>query len=219
MDLQRVPKLKMRELQLYSEGVVPMMQPFQEISDKLLAAQKAMAEFKESMKKLLGNEVDKGELDDRSDAAISALTHGIWAEVAYPHTSDEAIKAQEELKILNKKYGAKIARYSYTLQPATVDLMLEEAKKINLQSLGESSLPKLFQIVEQYNNDFKRGSIEFAKGEAEAKEQEAASTLAPALIDSLNEAIKAMFGHAIVGKNPKLVKAYKELSAFTETFK
>lgn len=219
MDLQKVPKLKMRELQLYTEGVVPMMQPFQELSDEMLAVQKADAEFRGGMRKILNNEVEKSVLDKRSDKAISGLFHAVKAEAAYPHETEEAVAVQKELNELDEKYGAKIAKYSYSLQPATVDLMLEEVKQINLSALGETSVKKLFNIVEQYNADFKRGAIEFAKGEAEAKEQEAASTLAPALIDALNNAFKTMFGYAIVGQNPKLVQAYKEIVAFSDTYK
>lgn len=219
MELVATPPMRIGQIQLYTEGVLQKCEPFGELDEKIAPVQGTFQEFLEAMLKVKEADTKKRILDRASDSLIRPFYHQVLGEIGFPHTSPSAQKAQEALLELYEKYGPKISAYSYTDQPAAVDNMLKDLAKIDLNALGDSGLGRWLQPIQEANDNFKRGSVDFADEQQEMQEQDAASAIAPLLTSQINELIRLFFSNAVIGKNKKLTKAYEQLVIFIKTFR
>lgn len=219
MEQTSFPSKNLGQIQLCGEAVLEKTAPFQELQVVREPAANIFDEIVQAIQRNTDSSINKKELDNISDDLIRGMNHAVKAEIAFPYESEEEKAVQNELADFYMEHGPKIALYPYTKQPAAVDNMLADFDKINWNALPNSNIPRWRDKIYQANENFKKGSIEKSDEVAEMEMQTAATKIAPQLKKDFDNLLDMMFVYAKLNQNQNLVKAYREIVVFLNSFK
>lgn len=216
MEIISIPKLTLGQLQDLTNRSVEIATSIGAVSSELAVVEQAFDTFKQGMQKDQAAS-DKASLDRTRDTYVSGLFFDIKAEEYFPHTSEEVLKAVEQLKGLSEKYGFKISRLSYDEETTSIDNMLAELDKIDLSSLDKISRWKA-EIVKA-NEAFKAGAKTFLDERVSASDKESASAAAPELLDALDNLYTMLFAHAKISADETIINGYVTISTLVKSYR
>jgi len=97
--------------------------------------------------------------------------------------------------------------------------MLVDFDALNLSALPGCKLARWRDPIFVANTNFKKAGIEQADEKAEAQSMPAASYIVPKLKNDVDNLLDMMYVFAKLGHNQEIVKAYREVVVFVDTFK
>lgn len=219
MDQISMPGKNLGQMQLCAEGIFAKAEPFQELQQAIKPAQDRYKEFLEAIQRDRDSNVDKKELDNISDGLIRGMNNAVKSEIAFPYEGEQAAEVQKELSEFYAKHGPSIAKLQYNEQPAAVDKMLADFDRLNLNALPGCSLQRWREPIFKANENFKKANMEQASEKAEADALPYASYIAPQLKNDVDNLLDMMYVFARLGQNKEIVKAYREVFAFVDSFR
>lgn len=219
MELKYVPRVSVNELYTLGKASVEICMPFaSDLKDDLPNAKERLKEYELGLQKDKELYVKKTVLDNRRDRPVVGFKYDVKAEEYYPH--DDATK--EALRLLKEtfnKYGKNMNTLPFDEQTAAEQMFLKEVKQLDLSALNDTSVLKWIPLMEETNREYMRGTLESAGEKADQAAQLSATKLAPQLENALDGLYRRMFANAVLGDNPKIVKAYEKLSVLIDSFK
>ncbi|MBN2639002.1 MAG: hypothetical protein JXR65_07935 [Bacteroidales bacterium] len=211
MEIINLPRLRVNQLQTLCENSLKICEPIAEIvsaTEKVKAARDAFAAGMLKSKASSG----KKELDLLRDALMSGFTKAIHAEQMFPHDDPAAVATIKSITLAVDKYGSKIKNLPYDEESAAIDNLLADIEAIDLQPLAGSGLSRWIEPLKTANNEFKTAVQEYVSDLAEVSQIEAATSLAPALIDALEGMYTLLYAHIKINPTEQLTIAYAELN-------
>lgn len=219
MEIISLPRLRLAELQSLTEATTAICAPIKEVEVQKQQVDKEFVVFKEAvLKKQAGGEIKKA-VDKIRDRYNSGFFFNIKAETYYPYTNEAAIKTVKQLKDLSVKYGFKINRLPFNEETAAIDNCLEEAEKIDLDSLTNKAVGRWISLIKKANQDFKNVAKEYVEESTAMASLESASAVAPELIYALEELFLQLFSVIRVSPSDTLKKAYNELVTLVDSYR
>lgn len=211
-----IPRLKLAQLQTLTESTLSIAAPITVVANQLTALQTTFDQFLEGLQKDRAAS-DKATLDKTRDQIISGFMLHVRAEDNFPHTDESLRNAIRSIRRITERYGFAITRLPYNQQSAQVDNMLGELEKVDMTGL--EMLSRWLTPIKAANDAFKSAADTFVKDVAATAQLDAASTIAPDLLTSLESLFTMMFAHAQVAPTDELTQAYLELSVLVDSYR
>ena len=218
MDVLKTPRLRLAQLQSFSQSALNIVQGFPEVETETNAATTAFNAFKESMINIQISSNKKG-LDDARDRLISGVVQASKAELKFPHDDSDVATAVKQFTDIVNSYGNDVAEKPYDEESAEVDNLLDELKRVDLTVLEPTGLPRWIPVIENANNAFKTRSDEVIEETAAAEYVEAATKLSSPLITALNQLFVMLFSQANSTKSEALFTAHKEIEVLVDSYR
>lgn len=215
MQMITVPKLRMAQLQTFTEGILKTTANLTEVAPQVADVESKLTVFLDGMTKATASS-NKSVLDRTRDELNSGFFKGVESEQMYPHTPEVASVLRQVVSITSQ-YGFGLNRLSYDEQTAQTDNMIKELEKLDLTSLP--NITRWLAPIKAANAEFKSISEAYYKDLTAAGETSAASNAAPALTDAINALFTMLFAHVQISGSEALTTAYKELITQVEAFK
>ncbi len=215
MQMINVPKLRMAQLQTFTEGVLKTTTNLAEVAPQVADVKAKLTVFLDGMTKATASS-NKSVLDRTRDELNSGFFKGVESEQLFPHAADVA-KLLSQVVGITSRYGFGLNRLSYDEQTAQTDNMIKELEVLKLNKLPNIS--RWLAPMKAANAEFKSLAEAYYKDLTAAGETSAASHAAPALTDAINALFTMLFAHVQISGSETLTTAYKELITQVESFK
>lgn len=219
MDIIRLPRLRIPELQTLTESTLKICEPLTEMAEYREKVETEFTNFKEGVLKNYISAKEKTTIDKERDRYNSGFCYAIKSEFHYPYEDVNAIETINKLKDLYKKYGFKINRLPLNEETAALDNSMTEAEAIDLTPLPNTTIGKWIPLIKEANQRFKEISGEIIQGSAEAAQLESATALAPELTVAIEKLIVQIFSAIHVTPSEALTKAYAELDTLVDSYR
>lgn len=215
MQMITVPKLRMAQLQTFTEGILKTTADLTEVAPQVAEVNSKLQVFLDGMTKATASS-NKFVLDRTRDELNSGFFKGVESEQLFPHAPEVASVLQQVVGIASR-YGFGLNRLSYDEQTAQTDNMIKALEELDLTQLP--NLSRWLAPIQAANTEFKSISEAYYKDLTAAGETSAASNAAPALTDAINALFTMLFAHVQISGSETLTTAYKELITQVEAFK
>ncbi|MCV9387044.1 DUF6261 family protein [Reichenbachiella ulvae] len=215
MEVLKMPRLRMAQLQTLTNGVLKTTEDLKEVAAPVAEVQSRFLVFKDGMTRSDASS-DKETLDRTRDNLNTGFFNGVLSEQFFTHEPAVAKVLDQVVKITND-YGFGLSRLSYDEQTAQTDNMLKKLEALDLSALP--SLSRWLEPIKTANENFKQVTDEYLGELNSAGETTAAYKAAEPLAEALNQLFTLLFAHAQVSGSPELTKAYKELVTLVDTYK
>lgn len=215
MKMITVPKLRIAQLQTFTEGVLNITNGLTEVATQVAAVQTQFDTFKSGMTREAASS-EKETLDRTRDSLNSGFFKQVEAEQLFAHESAAADLLSRVVRITSD-YGFGLNRLSYDEQTAQTDNMLRELEALDLATLP--GVARWLAPLKTANDNFKAVSEAYFKELTTSSETTAATKAAVPLTDALNNLFTILFAHAQISGSAELTTAYKELITLVGTYK
>jgi len=215
MQLITVPKLRIAQLQSFTQSVLDITEGLSEISAQVTAVNTQFELFKAGMTRS-DAESDKLTLDRTRDNLNSGFFKNVQAEQLYPYDADTLLLLSEIVKVTNE-YGFGLSRLTYDEQTAQTDNMLSRLAALDMTPFP--ALSRWLPLIQTANDNFKAASEDYYQALTDSGETDAATIAAPPLTDALSNLFTILFSYVQIAATDELTRAYKELITLTETYK
>ena len=219
MKIISLPRLRLSNLQTLTLRLLEFCKGITQINEQTQKVEACFAPFSESMTKEEASAADKQELDKVRDNLISGFFRDVSAELHFPHELPETVTAVSELHALLQKYGGRMIRQPLDMETATVINLLTEVEQLNLTALNGEGLLRWPPLIKEANNKFIEASNTYISDTVESAELEAASKLAPTLIEAIEDLFKKLYAHVLISEDSQLTKLHTQLEELVESFK
>jgi len=219
MELISLPRLRLKELQTMAENTLLICAPIEEVSSATQKVKNTLDTFKRSMLKDQASAATKLELDKTRDRLVSGFKQDVRAEQYYPHQEVATIETLENVRQVMDKYGPHLTKLTYSEESAAIDNMLTELKQVDTLALEGTGIDRWIPLIENANNAFKNAASNYVSQSAKAMETQAATTLVPALMASLDELYTLLFAHVKITQSDQLKTAYAELEELVDAYR
>ena len=219
MKLIKTPRLRLAQLQTFTESIIEICIPIPSLAPTLSKITGILNAFKEGMVKGQASAEEKQILDYQRDKLNSGFLTAIDGESNFPH-EDEAVK--EALAALIEtvdKYGFEINRLTNNEETAQIDNMLTDISEINLEPLTSTGILRWIPLIMDANENYKNASGDYNTDRAELASIDAASKLVPELRNSLNGLFSMLYASILLEPTDELNKAYTEIEALVKSSK
>ena len=217
MDIIRIPKMKMAQLQTVGDRSVEICKPIPEVEPAVTQAETALTDFKEGMLKDKASAAEKKEIDLKRDRLVSGFMHDVKAEQLFPYEDENEKKALTDLLHLVNKYGTGVRRLPLNEETAVIDNLVTDVEELDLTVLQPSGVMRWIPLLKDANNAFKAASQEYLTDSVRDMEEASASERAPALVDALEAMYALLFAHIQLTPRENLTKAYAELEELVDS--
>ncbi|MEQ8469802.1 MAG: DUF6261 family protein [Marinoscillum sp.] len=215
MQMINVPKLRMAQLQTFTEGVLKTTKDLAEVSEQVGEVQTRFDAFKDGMTREDASS-DKETLDRTRDLLNSGFFKNVEAEQFFPHEAAAADMLKKVLKVTND-YGFRLNKLTYDEQTAQTDNMLKELEALDLTALP--GLSRWLVPLTTANDNFKAVADAYFKELTASGDTIAATKAAPPLTDAINNLFTMLFAHVKISGSEAITAAYKELITQVEAYK
>ena len=219
MDIIRLPRLRISELQTLTESALKICEPLTEVAEFRQKVEDEFANFKEGVLKNYVTTEAKATIDKERDRYNSGFCYEIKAEFNYPYEDTAAIETVKSLRAHYKKYGFKVNRLPLNEETAALDNSMEEAEAIDLTPLANAAIGRWIPLIKEANQRFKVVIGEIIEDSAEAAQLESASVLAPGLVVAIESLIVQIFSAIHIAPTDALAKAYTELDTLVDSYR
>lgn len=215
MELLKLPKLKLVQLQGITGKVLTIMDALPEMTGNTTAARTQYEAYQQAMTKEQ-TASDKKTLDQARDRVNSGFFTAVQAEQSFPHESGTAMSTLQAVTNVTDKYGFSLNRMPYDEQTTATDNLIAELEKINMEGLPELArwIPKL----KASNDAFKAGADEYFQDVLAVSGQVSASALAPGLMAEIEKLFGLLYAHRQIAGNEALDQAYAELEMLIDQY-
>jgi hypothetical protein len=219
MDIIKLPRLRISELQALTASALTICEPLAEIEEQRQTVETEFANFKEGVLKNHVSAEVKTTLDKERDRYNSGFCYELKAEFSYPYTDGNAIETINKLKALYKKYGFKINRLRMNEETAALDNCMKEAEGIDLTPLTNQAIARWIPLIKDANQRFKKVADDIIEENAIAAQMESASSVAPGLTNALESLFVQIFSAIHIAPSDALKKAYTELETLADSYR
>jgi hypothetical protein len=217
MDIIRIPKMKMAQLQTVGDSSVEICKSIPEVEPAVSQVETALTGFKEGMLKDKASAAKKKESDLIRDRLLSGFMHDVKAEQLFPYKDETEKEALTNLLNLITKYGASISRLPQHEETAVIDNLVTNVEELELAPLQSSGVLRWIPLLKEANNAFKAASQEYLTDSVRDMEEASASERAPALIDALEALYAMLFAHIRISQSESLINAYAKLEELIDS--
>ena len=218
MDLLNIPNIRVNQLQTLGESSLEICQNLSEIAPSIETVKQALDKYLEGMTRDKASAAEKKKLDQTRDRLVLGFIKQVRAEQMFPHEDEQVISALQKLVLVINKYGSKITRISYDEESAAMDNMIAEVMGLDLSPLSTSGIARWIEPMQTSNDIFKSSSTQYIADSAATEQTESATSLAPALIEALEEMYNMLYAYIKIKPTDELVKAYTELKKLVYSF-
>lgn len=202
-----------------AENTLLICSPIEEVTSATQKVKSTLNTFKGSMLKDQVSAATKLELDKTRDRLVSGLKQDVRAEQYYPHQEVATIETLDNIRQVMDKYGPHLTKLTYNEESAAIDNMLTELKQVDTLALEGTGINRWIPLIENANKAFKEAARDYVSQSVKALDTQAATTLAPALMASLDELYTLLFAHVKITQKDQLKTAYAELEQLVDTFR
>ena len=216
MEMIKLPRVRMAQLQTLTEGVIQLTENLGEVAAQVQTVKTNFTNFKEGMIKNAAAS-NKKMLDRTRDRMIAGFFKSMDSEEVYPHTEPPVKTTLEKAVAVVDKYRYELNRMTYDEQTSETDNLLKELETIDLNILP--AVQRWIVPMKTANDNFKQTVKSYLEEQTEASDTSAASAAAIPLEDALNALFTLLFAHVHVSKSETLIKAYKELITLVDSYR
>ncbi len=217
MDIIKIPKMKMAQLQTVGDSSVEICKSIPEVELAVNQVEITLTSFKEGMIKDKASAAQKKEFDLIRDRLLSGFMHDVKAEQLFPYEDETEKKALTNLLHLVTKYGASVSRLPQHEETAVIDNLVTNVEELELAPLQSSGVLRWIPLLKEANNAFKAASQEYLTDSVRDMEEASASERAPALIDALEALYAMLFAHIRISQSESLINAYAKLEELIDS--
>lgn len=118
-----------------------------------------------------------------------------------------------------KKYGVKIGRLPRDEETAAIDNLLADIAQMDVTPLLPTGIPRWIPAIKAANGEYKKAAKEYISDSTNAAATKAASILAPALEEALEDLYTMLF--ATIKRTPSddLKKTYGDLETLVDSMR
>lgn len=219
MELLTLPKLRLNQLQTVSEYCLEICSESTQLEVAVGNVNAQLILFKAGMTKEKASAADKKELDYDRDNLTLNFIKAVKAESNFPYEDTTTIDTiNQVLKVINS-YGTKVTRLSYNEESAGIDNLVSDLNKIDLTPLADSGLARWIPIIDDANTAFKDAVKEYIGDSVQSNLIDAASTVAPSLIDALDALFSMIYAYLKIEYSEELETAYSKIQILLNSYR